>query len=78
MRTNDGTLEKQLWLRDCPYEAGNYWDNMRDIINSNDNPQPVADDLSDCYIADRMYWDAQGSAPQMPCTPIVLESQPQH
>ena len=73
MRTNDGTLHQQQWLWDCPYEAGDYWDIMRDTITSNDNQQPVADDLSDGYIADRMYWDAQHSVPQMPCTPVVLE-----
>ena len=54
MRTNDGTLHQPQWLWDCPYEAGDYWDIMRDTITSNDNPQPVADDLSDGYIADRM------------------------
>ena len=36
---------------------------MRDAIISNIDPQPVADDLSDGNIADRMYWDAQSTAP---------------
>ena len=76
MRTNDGTLDKLLWLWDFPSGSGEYWENMRDIIFSNEDPQPVADDLSDGYIADRMYWDTQDSTPQLLCSPTVLESQP--
>ena len=77
MRTNDGELKKQLWLWDEPYNQGNYWDNMRNTIESNMDPQPVADDLSDGYIADRMYWDAQSTVPMVPGTPTVLDSQTQ-
>ena len=50
---------------------------MRDAIESNMDPQPVADDLSDGYIADRMYWDAQSTVPMVPGTPTVLDSQTQ-
>ena len=76
MRTNDGTLDKQLWLWDFPSGSDDNWENMRDTIFSNEDPQPVADDLSDGYIADRMYWDTQDSTPQLLCDPAVLESQP--
>ena len=44
----------------------------------NEDPQPVADDRWDRYIADRMHWDTQDSTPQLPCTPIMLEPQPKH
>ena len=50
---------------------------MRDTIESNIDPQPVADDLSDGYIADRVYWDAQSTAPLVPGIPTVLDSQTQ-
>lgn len=49
---------------------------MRDSINSNLDPQPVADDLSDGYIADRLHWDSMDADPACPCSPTVLDSEP--
>ena len=76
MRTNDGTLAKQQWLWDQPYESGSYWDSMRDSITSNLDPQPLADDLSDGYIADRLHWDSMDADPACPCSPTVMDSKP--
>ena len=62
---------------------------MLDAITSNEDPQPVADDMSDGYIADRLYWDSKEPLAAMwdtsqessteqfripPCTPTVPDS----
>ena len=76
LRTNDGTLAKQQWIWDQPYQSGDYWDSMRDSITSNRDPQPLADDHSDGYIADRLHWDSMEAGPACPCSPIVMDSEP--
>ena len=38
--------------------------------------QPLADDHSDGYIADRLYWDSMEAGPACPCSPTVMDSEP--
>ena len=77
MRTNDKSLSKQQWLWDTPPGelTGPFWDSMRQSTPANNDALPLTDDLSDGYIADRMYWDAMETAPACPCSPTELDSE---